>query len=55
MVDSILNFFSILLQMDLRDHHNIPFALPLLIGCFIAGSVAFVIVKSVDQEHKQNK
>jgi hypothetical protein len=36
MIDFILDLFSSVVQMDVRDHHNIPFAFPLIM-CIITG------------------
>lgn len=55
MLDFISIIFSSITDMDFKDHHTIPFALPLLIGCGIVGTVAFTIVKSVESEHKEER
>ena len=35
MVDLMLSIFSKVLQVNMRDHHDIPFALPLLFFIFL--------------------
>lgn len=54
MIDFVLSIFSFVLQMDLRDHHDIPFALPLLMACFVAGTIGFIIVKFIVIEEREN-
>ena len=52
MIDFILNLFSSVYQMDIRDHHNIPFALPLII-CIIAGlSIGLPILTQIGNQKK---
>ena len=53
MIDFVLSFFSTILQMDMRDHHDIPFALPLMMASLVAGSVGFVIVKFIGNEPQE--
>lgn len=53
MIDYILSIFSTVLQMNLRDHHDIPFALPLLMACFVGGIIGFTIVRFIGNEKKQ--
>jgi len=53
MIDFVLSFFSTALQMDMRDHHDIPFALPLLMACFVGGMVGFVLLKFIGNEQKE--
>ncbi len=55
MIDFILNIFSSLLQMDMRDHHDIPFALPLVIACFVGGIIGFTIVRFIGNEQAEDK
>jgi len=54
MIDFVLSFFSTALQMDMRDHHDIPFALPLLMACFVGGMVGFVLLKFIGNEQKDD-
>ena len=55
MIDFVLSIFSSVLQMDMRDHHDIPFALPLLMACFVGGIVGFTIVKFIGNEQKEDR
>jgi Na+/H+ antiporter NhaA len=52
MIDFFLSIFSSVLQMDMRDHHNIPFALPLVMGSFLGFIIGFVILKFIGNEEK---
>ncbi len=52
MIDFMLSIFSSVLQMDMRDHHNIPFALPLVMGSFLGFIIGFVILKFIGNEEK---
>ena len=54
MIDFVLSIFSSVLGMDMRDHHDIPFALPLLMACFVGGTVGFVIVKLLVKEQRDD-
>ncbi|MCK5727818.1 MAG: hypothetical protein KAG10_05240 [Methylococcales bacterium] len=55
MIDFVLSFFSTILQMDMRDHHEIPFALPLMMASLVAGTVGFVIVKFIGNESQDEQ
>jgi len=55
MIDFVLSIFSTVLQMDMRDHHDIPFALPLLMACFVGGLVGFTIVRFIGNEQKEDR
>lgn len=52
MIDFMLSIFSSVLQMDMRDHHNIPFALPLVMGSFLGFIIGFTILKFIGNEEK---
>ena len=54
MIDFFLNIFSTIFQMNMRDHHEIPFAMPLMMACLVGGLVGFIIVKYVVKEQKQD-
>ncbi|MDD2865025.1 MAG: hypothetical protein PHC99_09950 [Methylococcales bacterium] len=43
MVDLMLKLFSSVLGMNMRDHHDIPFALPLLLFIFIGFLVSTIV------------
>jgi len=53
MIDFMLSIFSSMLSMDMRDHHDIPFALPLLMACFVGGIIGFTIIRFIGNEQKQ--
>jgi len=55
MLDFVLSIFSSALQMDMRDHHDIPFALPLVMACFVGGIVGFTIIKFVGNEQDADR
>ncbi|TXL01061.1 hypothetical protein BMR02_04295 [Methylococcaceae bacterium HT1] len=50
MIDFFLGIFSTMFQMNMRDHHEMPFAMPLMMACL----VGFIIVKYVVKEQKQD-
>ena len=54
MIDFFLSIFSSMFQMNMRDHHDMPFAMPLMMACLVGGLVGFIIVKYVIKEQKQN-
>lgn len=54
MIDFFLNIFSTTFQMNMRDHHEIPFAMPLLMACLVGGLVGFTIVRFVVKEQKDD-
>lgn len=53
MKDLIFNFAYSILQLDLRDPHDIPFALPLVFCAFLGFTLGFIFLKFIDIEHKQ--
>ena len=54
MIDFFLNIFSTMFQMNMRDHHDMPFAMPLMMACLVGGLVGFIIVKYVVKEKKDD-
>jgi uncharacterized membrane protein YjjP (DUF1212 family) len=44
MIDMMLSFFSAILGMNMRDHHDIPFALPLLFFIFLGFAVSMTVL-----------
>ncbi len=54
MIDYVLAFFSSILQMNLRDHHDIPFALPLVAMSMIGFTVAFTVLHFIGNEEDEN-
>jgi len=55
MTDFVLSIFSSFFQMNMRDHHDIPFAMPLMMGAFFAGILGFIIVKYINIEQKEDQ
>ncbi len=57
MLETIINFmldiFSSVLQMNLRDHHEIPFALPLVTASFTGFTIGFVILRMIGNEERE--
>jgi hypothetical protein len=53
MIDMITGFFSTILGMNLKDPHDIPFALPLMLAAGIAFVNGFVVLHWIDKERKQ--
>ena len=54
MLDFMLAFFSNILNMNLRDHHDIPFALPLVAISVTGFTIAFTILHFIGNEEKEN-
>jgi len=54
MIDFFLGIFSTMFQMNMRDHHEMPFAMPLMMACLVGGLVGFIIVKYVVKEQKED-
>ena len=55
MIDFVLGIFSAVLQMDMRDHHNIPFALPLVMASFVGGLIGFTILRFIGNEQREDR
>jgi hypothetical protein len=54
MLDLILSFASSILHMNLRDHHDIPFALPLVFAAVLGFVIGFIILKFIGNEQKED-
>ncbi|AMK75427.1 MULTISPECIES: hypothetical protein [Methylomonas] len=54
MIDLMLMFASSVLQMNLRDHHDIPFALPLVFAAVLGFVIGFIILKFIGNEQKED-
>lgn len=52
MLDFMLMLASSVLQMNLRDHHDIPFALPLVFAAVLGFIIGFIILKFIGNEQK---
>ncbi len=55
MLDFMLSIFSSIFQMNMRDHHDIPFALPLMMAVIVGFIVGFVILQFIGNEVRQEK
>lgn len=54
MLDLMLKFASSILQLNLRDHHDIPFALPLVFAAVLGFVIGFIILKFIGEEQKHD-
>jgi catechol 2,3-dioxygenase-like lactoylglutathione lyase family enzyme len=54
MLDLMLRFFSAILGMNLRDHHDIPFALPLLFFIFLGFIVTMTVLHFIGNEEQED-
>lgn len=52
MLDLIFNFASSVLQMNLRDPHDIPFALPLVFSAVLGFILGFIMLQYIGNENK---
>jgi hypothetical protein len=41
--------------MDMRDHHDIPFALPLVMAGTVGGLIGFTILRFIGNEQKEDR
>jgi hypothetical protein len=54
MIDFVLKIFSVVFQMNLRDHHDMPFALPLVFFACLGFVISFVILKFIGNEQEED-
>ncbi|NOT84493.1 MAG: hypothetical protein HOP02_06850 [Methylococcaceae bacterium] len=52
MIDFIFNTLSAFFQMNLRDPHDVPFAMPLMMGAIPGLTIGFYIVSLLGNEEK---
>lgn len=52
MVDFMLKIFSSVLGMNMRDHHDIPFALPMIFFIFLGLAISIIVLKFIDVEEQ---
>ncbi|EIC29962.1 hypothetical protein Metal_2215 [Methylomicrobium album BG8] len=50
MLDFMLSIFSAVLQVNMKDHHDIPFALPLLFFIFLAFIITVTVLHFIGNE-----
>lgn len=55
MLDLIFNFASSVLQMNLRDPHDIPFALPLVFAAVSGFIIGFILIQFIGNEQKHDQ
>jgi len=53
MIDLMLKLFSSVLGMNMRDHHDIPFALPLLLFIFIGFLISIIGLHFIGNENEE--
>jgi uncharacterized membrane protein YfcA len=54
MIDFMLSIFSSVLNMDMRDHHDIPFALPMVVAGVVGGSIGLTIVHFIGNDNNED-
>ncbi|MFM8342871.1 MAG: hypothetical protein ACKN9F_11730 [Methylomonas sp.] len=54
MLDFFLKIISSVLHMNLRDHHDIPFALPLVSAAVLGFVIGFIFLKFIGEEQQQD-
>ncbi len=55
MIDFVLGIFSVIFQMDMKDTHEIPFAMPLMMACFVGGMIGFTIIRFIGNENEADR
>ncbi|GAB4255174.1 MAG: hypothetical protein Kow0065_02970 [Methylomicrobium sp.] len=55
MRDFIFDILTSVLHMNLRDPHDIPFALPLMMAACTGLIIGFIFVTAVEREHKRDR
>lgn len=55
MRDFIFDILTSVLHMNLRDPHDIPFALPLMMAACTGLIIGFIFVSLVEGEHKKDR
>ncbi len=55
MIDLIFTIASNILGMNLRDPHEIPFALPLVFSAKLGFLMGFILLKFIGNENKHPK
>ncbi len=52
MLDLIFATLSDFAGFNIRDPHEMPFAMPLMIACSLGGTIGFTLVKMLVKEQK---
>jgi len=55
MIDFILDIFSTMFQINMRDHHDMPFAMPLMLAIIGGGIIGYLIVRFLIKEPSSEK
>lgn len=55
MIDLMLKFFSAILGMNMRDHHDIPFALPLMLFIFIGFLISIIVLHFISDKDEEGE
>jgi uncharacterized membrane protein YfcA len=55
MIDLIFSFASSILHMNLKDPHDIPFALPLVFSAVLGFIIGFIFLHFIGNENKQEQ
>lgn len=53
MLDLMLSVFSSVLQVNMRDHHDVPFALPLLFFIFLGFIISMTVLHFIKVDEKE--
>ncbi len=54
MIDFMLSIFSSVLGMDMRDHHDIPFALPMIVAGVVGGGIGLTILHFIGNDQNED-
>ncbi len=54
MLDLIFSFLTSILHVNLRDPHDIPFALPLVFCAVLGYILSFIVLKFIGNENRQD-
>jgi uncharacterized membrane protein YgaE (UPF0421/DUF939 family) len=55
MLDFILSIFSAVLGMNMKDPHDIPFALPLVMAAVTGLIIGFTFLSLIGNENREDK
>jgi hypothetical protein len=55
MIDFVLDIFSTMFQINMRDHHDMPFAMPLMLAIIVGGFVGYLFVRFAIKEPTEEK
>jgi uncharacterized membrane protein YgaE (UPF0421/DUF939 family) len=55
MLDFVLSIFSAVLGMNMKDPHDIPFAMPLLMAAVTGFVIGFTFLSLIGNENREDK